>query len=215
MKRSIFSVIIILDFTSFVYIKTELPEVVIAEIASYQLNNVDTLVDIGCQDGLFSREVAKYYPNTYLILEDLEEYQICSKGGKHCINQNTFKRVKKRFKKAKKYPNIESRYQIIAGKADSIPLHSDNYGRILCRKTLHEFQYRDKMVDELYRILKPNGILTIVEAEPNTPGQTDIYCNKKYLTKEEVLAIMGKFKLVDIKTFDYNVGNLLAYNFTK
>ena len=69
MKRSIFSVIIILAFTSFVYIKTELPEVVIAEIASYQLNNVDTLVDIGCQDGLFSREVAKYYPNTYLILE--------------------------------------------------------------------------------------------------------------------------------------------------
>lgn len=187
----------------------------IAEIQSYNLNNVDTLLDIGCQDGTYSKEVARFYPKLFLILEDLNEYQLCREGGVHCTAKNTATEVKKKFRNSRKYPNIASRYQFIAGTKDSIPLVTSSYSRILCRRSLHEFEKLDPMVNELYRVLRPNGVLTISEVEPTVKIQTDVFCNKKYLSQKDVLEIMKRFKLISIKTIDYKVGNIVTYNFTK
>ncbi|MGB4772462.1 MAG: hypothetical protein WBP58_13425 [Chitinophagaceae bacterium] len=71
------------------------------------------------------------------------------------------------------------------------------------------------MVDELHRILAPNGILTMVEAEPTYRNQVDIFCNKKNLTKEEVLKIMTGFVLKEFLSIKYDDGELIIYNFSK
>ncbi len=191
----------------------ELPAIL--EIKEYKLENIDTLVDIGCQNGQFSKEIARIYPNLFLILEDLEAYTICAKGGKNCMTHNTQNRLRKKFKNSKKYPNIAGRYKFIAGKIDSIPLPSDSYNRVLCRRTVHEFVQRDKMVLELKRILSEDGILTIVEAEPGYPNQVDVFCNKRYLTKNEVIEIFKDFQLDSFKTIMYGNAKMNIYNFRK
>ncbi|HLP39544.1 class I SAM-dependent methyltransferase [Lacibacter sp.] len=185
------------------------------EIKEYALANVDTLVDIGCQDGAFSREIARAYPNLYLILEDLENYKLCTKGGTNCMTVNTKKQVTKKFKNSKKYPNLAGRYKFIAGKIDSIPLPSDSYNRVLCRRTVHEFVQQKKMISELKRILSSDGILTIVEAEPGYANQVDIFCNKRYLTKNEVIELFKDFQLDSFKTIQYGIYNMNVYNFKK
>ena len=41
------------------------------EVSYYKLENIDTLVDIGCGDGFHDQWIAHNYPNLFLILEDL------------------------------------------------------------------------------------------------------------------------------------------------
>lgn len=191
----------------------ELPGVL--EIKDYQLENIDTLVDIGCQDGKFSKEIAHIYPNLFLVLEDLETYTVCAKGGKNCISHNTQKRIRKIFKNSRKYGKVADRYKFIAGKIDSIPLPSGAYNRVLCRRTVHEFSQPAKMVQELKRILSKDGILTIVETEPNHPNHVDMYCNKRYLAKNEVIDLFKDFNLDTVKTIQYGIYKMNVYNFKK
>ncbi len=187
----------------------------ITEIKEYKLETVDTLVDIGCQDGLFSREIARFYPNVFLVLEDLEFFTLCNKKGNRCTDYLTQTEIKKTFRNSRKYQNIENRYAFIAGRVDSIPLASTSYKRVLCRRTVHEFEKTQKMVNELARILKEGGILTIAEQEPNYKNEIDEFCNKKYLTKQEVLEFFKELKLLDVKSIQYGTDRMNLFNFTK
>jgi ubiquinone/menaquinone biosynthesis C-methylase UbiE len=205
----------IISFLSGVAIQNDDEQAMQLEIKEFALANVDTLVDIGCQDGEFSREIARAYPNLYLILEDLETYKLCTKGGTNCMTVNTKKQVTKKFKNSKKYPNVAGRYTFIAGEIDSIPLATAAFKRVLCRRTVHEFVQQQKMVSELKRILSSNGMLTIVEAEPNYPNQVDIFCNKRYLTKNEVIELFKDFQLDSFKTIQYGNDKMNIYNFRK
>lgn len=119
------------------------------EIRAYKLENVDTLVDIGCGDGGHDRQIARQYPNLYLVLED---FAVDLQG------HNIPKRLNQRF------TSINHRYRFVAGSEDSIPLPSGAHKRVLCRRTFHEFSNRQKMVSELVRILADGGILTVIES---------------------------------------------------
>lgn len=54
-----------------------------------------------------------------------------------------------------------------------------------------------------------------VEAEPGYPNQVDIFCNKKYLTKNEVINIFKDFRLDSFQTVQYGNSNMNIYNFRK
>ncbi|MBW0178185.1 methyltransferase domain-containing protein [Sediminibacterium sp.] len=214
MLRIILCLLVVVCSSNRIIQKTdELPG--ITEIREYKLETVDTLVDIGCQDGLFSREIARFYPNVFLVLEDLEFFTLCNKSGKKCTDYFTQTEIKKTFRDSRKYQNIENRYRFIAGRIDSIPLATSSYKRVLCRRTVHEFEKTKKMVSELKRILKTDGILTIVEPEPNYKNHIDEFCNKKYLTKNEVLEIFKDFKLLTFRSIPYGSDRMNMFNFSK
>ena len=187
----------------------------IEEVKAFKLEHVDTVVDIGCQNGLYSRVVAHVYPNIFFKLEDLEQFSLKKVNTTKYINYKTSEELKKTLINSDYAPNIKNRYQFIAGKEDSIPLQTSSCKRILCRKTLHEFKEKQKMVNEMIRVLAPNGILTIAEPEPIVLNQIDANCNNKYLTKEDVLALFTGLKNVDIKTIKYPKGNMILYDFSK
>ena len=71
------------------------------------------------------------------------------------------------------------------------------------------------MAQELKRILSNDGILTIVETEPNYPNHVDMYCNKKYLTKNEVIDLFKDLNLDTVKTIQYGIYKMNVYNFKK
>ncbi len=185
------------------------------EILEYKLDKVDTLIDIGCQDGQFAKLIAHLYPDLHFVLEDLNEYLLCHKGGVKCNSHQTSFEIKRNLKNSKFAPNIENHYEFILGKMDSIPLKTASCKRVLCRKTLHEFDKLNKMVNELYRILEPNGILSITEVEAQYENHFDNMCNKQYLTKDEIVKIMHQFKFLGYKPIAYKEGNMNIYNFTK
>ena len=47
-------------------------EVYLKEISRYNLNNGDTLVDIGCETGFHDYQIAHYYPDLFFVLEDID-----------------------------------------------------------------------------------------------------------------------------------------------
>jgi len=171
-----------------------------SEIRSYKLENTDTLVDIGCGDAVHDKQIASYYPNLYFVLED---FPFDNKG--HNIQKN----LENRFK------SIKHQYRFVAGREDTIPLASATYKRVICRRTIHEFTNRQKMASELVRILADGGILTVIEGIPEQPGFVDPYCNKPYLTKEEIINSFPSLTVLTDTVIVYPKWKLSMINFTK
>lgn len=188
-----------------------------SEILQYQLENVDTLLDIGCSNGYFDRQIFEYYPDVFFVLEDLPNLVYHSKKGQTVINETypTITEVGKVFKNSKRYPGIENRFKLIIGFEDSIPLPSNAFERILCRRTLHEFKNMDKMLSEIKRILKPNGKVTIVEVLSKYSGEQDPACGNLYLTKEEIKRMLMPLRFDSESTAVYRTEELSILTFTK
>lgn len=176
------------------------------EIRSYKLENVDTLVDIGCGNGNHDREIARYYPHLYFVLEDLP----FDRQG-----HNMQKVITNRLKNTPSIPAIQQHYRFVAGSEDTIPLPSASYKRVLCRRTLHEFSNRPKMVSELVRILSGDGVLTVIEGIPEQPGEIDPYCKKPHLTKEEVISSFPSLTVLNDTVLAYRNRKLSMVNFVK
>jgi len=136
----------------------------------------------------------------YFVLED---FPFDNKG--HNIQKN----LENRFK------SIKHQYRFVAGREDTIPLASATYKRVICRRTIHEFTNRQKMASELVRILADGGILTVIEGIPEQPGFVDPYCNKPYLTKEEIINSFPSLTVLTDTVIVYPKWKLSMINFTK
>jgi ubiquinone/menaquinone biosynthesis C-methylase UbiE len=176
------------------------------EISNYNLENVDTLVDIGCGFAQGDRVISSKFRNLHFILEDLPK-DIWGNDLKLALTKNA--------KNTPFAPTFGTNSRIVFGTPDSIPLPSGQYERVLCRITLHEFTNREKMVSELIRILSPTGTLLIVERTSSFEGQRDKYCNQRYLTKEEIINAFGNLKLVDTIPLQPPSDNGFIFKFTK
>ncbi len=180
-------------------------DISVNEALLYKLETTDTLVDIGCGDAKFDKIIFHTYPKLFIVLEDLE------KIGK--INLKNY--LKNNLKNNKFTPAIKTHYSFIKGREDTIPLTSNKYKTVLCRKTVHEFSNIPKMTSELNRILKKGGILIVSEADPVSSGAIDPRCEKKYFTKKglDSLFTLQNFERIanDSITYDNGRINVLKY----
>ncbi|MBY0479339.1 MAG: class I SAM-dependent methyltransferase [Chitinophagaceae bacterium] len=178
------------------------------EIIKYNLNNGDTLLDIGSGFGYEDATLFRFYPNMFFVLVDID---------------NKFSRLNKSFiviNGKTKYFKDNAKY--VNGFVDSIPLLSDSYNTILCRKTVHEFDNPKKMISEIKRILRLNGTLIVEEAIPKNQNDIDPYCKKRHLSKEELVNTFSEngFSLISADTTTMaikkkNDGNMNILKFKK
>ena len=175
------------------------------EIDTYDLNLADTLLDVGAGIGLFDLEISHHHPNIFLVLEDLPLKRNFSKG---------HPKVYDVLRNSKYTPFIEGQFTFISGKTDSIPLNSNSFKKIVCRLTFHEFENKSEMVGELFRVLKPEGELIIVEREPKFLGEKDKGCKREYLTKIEILNSFDSFLFKRSQSVSYgnDVMNILVFS---
>jgi ubiquinone/menaquinone biosynthesis C-methylase UbiE len=150
--------------------------------------------------------IARKYPDLFLLLEDFERDE------KGRVRQVW---LKKYLKNSRSTPFIESHYRFVAGRADSIPLPSDTYANILCRRTLHEFDNREKMVTEFDRILRPAGILIISETAPKHPGEIDPYCRHAYLPGDSIRSGFKNWAFLTIDSVVIKDYKMFIYRFQK
>ena len=176
------------------------------EISNYNLENVDTLVDIGCGYAFTDRIISSKFQKLHFILEDLPK-DIWGNDLKTGITKNV---TNTPFA-----PTFGTNSKIVIGTTDSIPLQSGQYERVLCRTTLHEFSSREKMVSELIRILSPTGTLIIVEKISSYQGERDKSCKQLYLTKEDIIKAFSNLKLVDTIPLQPIAKQGFLFKFTK
>jgi ubiquinone/menaquinone biosynthesis C-methylase UbiE len=176
------------------------------EILHYNLENVDTLVDIGCGYAYNDRYISSKFQKLNFILEDLPRD----------IWGNDMKKALVEYVKNSTFsPTFGTNSRIVIGTPDSIPLPSGQYEKVLCRITLHEFSNREKMISELKRILSPTGTLIIVERISSYEGERDKSCKQLYLTKEKIIKTFSNLKLVDTIPLQPLSKNGFLFKFTK
>lgn len=145
----------------------------IDEIRDYNLEGCDTLVDIGCGNGIVDALIASLYPDINFILEDI--------AGSNLLIESNFKKQNPDRKRS-----ILDHVTIYAGTSTTIPLKK-KYKTVISRATMHEFKDRNVMAKELTRILAIGGKLVIVDAISQHEGQRGKGCNLQLLTKQQIV----------------------------
>ncbi len=162
------------------------------EISKYGIQNGETIVDIGSGNGKFTSILWKFYPKTFFVLEDIQPFK--AKKTKVIVNNKPL--------------YFQYHHRFVLGAADSIPIPSSTYDKLLCRLTLHQFTRPDKMAREMYRIMSHKSTLIVVDVEPAFEGEICKGCQSKYINKEQAINIFTQngfqLKSADTTTYSYN-----------
>ncbi len=76
-------------------------------------------------------------------------------------------------------PNIK----FIEGEAENIPLPDEYFYKVVASASFHHFSDQDKALEEMKRVLKPDGKIIILEIDPNTPrGKRLKFCETLFHT---------------------------------
>src|ERR671932_1309940 len=76
-------------------------------------------------------------------------------------------------------PNIK----FIEGEAENIPLPDEYFDKVVASASFHHFSDQDKALEEMKRVLKPDGKIIILEIDPNTPrGKRLKFCENLFHT---------------------------------
>jgi ubiquinone/menaquinone biosynthesis C-methylase UbiE len=76
-------------------------------------------------------------------------------------------------------PNIK----FIEGQAENIPLPDGYFDKVIASASFHHFSDQDKALEEMKRVLKPDGKIIILEIDPNTPrGKRLKFCETLFHT---------------------------------
>ncbi|MDA3613213.1 class I SAM-dependent methyltransferase [Polluticaenibacter yanchengensis] len=145
------------------------------EISKYGLQNGEKILDLGSFTGKFSAIIFRNYPQTKFTLVDVYNY-------KKLLFNYSFERNDSTY-------NFRKNRRFVKSRLTKIPLKSNTFDKILCRRTYHEFRPFNKalMLAEMKRLLKEDGELIIVDVIPNYLGHTDAGCKSLYLEANTIM----------------------------
>lgn len=104
------------------------------------------LIDIGCGPGAFLCAVHERFPAIQLNALDLSEEMV--------------------RETAERLPDTAA---VTAGDAENMPLGSGQYPVVTCNMSIHHYPHPQKAVDEMHRILTPDGVLLLNDMDCIAP----------------------------------------------
>ncbi len=160
-------------------------------VAFYQFQKHETIVSIGAEDceneiiyGLMSDSVN-------FILENISAKVLSATQ----LNES------KEFYEEKFHQKNNCSYSIQYGNDTSTLLPSHSVDKVIIENTFHEFSKPLQMLNEIHRILKPNGKAYLYEIIGTTKYSIHKHCRKHLYSKEELNSICNNvnFKIVRIE----------------
>lgn len=103
-------------------------------------------------------------------------------------------------------PNIE----LVLAAPNEIPLQNDQVDFLITVNTLHEFADKDRMVMEMYRILKPKGFALICDFQKNDTGFGPPVAIR--LSKSEALTLFERHGFHSDHTYALKYHYLLVFS---
>jgi ubiquinone/menaquinone biosynthesis C-methylase UbiE len=75
------------------------------------------------------------------------------------------------------------RIKFIEGGAENIPMPDEYFGKVVASASFHHFSDQDSALEEMKRVLKPNGKMIILEIDPHMPrGKRLKFCEALFHT---------------------------------
>ena len=153
-----------------------------SEAKFLNLKDGDTLVDIGASGGAINGMYSVVRSNLYQILTDIDKKRLNEKAV-----QSNYKYLKKLY-----YPTNTFSYSILLHKPDSIPLASNSFDKVLCRRSFHEFSNPVEMLSEIHRILRDSGNVIVLEGVPEKEGEMEPVCKKPFLKADYIISVFTR-----------------------
>lgn len=100
------------------------------------------LLDIGCGTGNFALRALEAFPNLHVVGLDLS-------GGML----------------AQAAPRCDDRFHVIQADSERLPLADDLFDVVTCCHSFHHYPQQGRVVEEMYRVLRPGGRLIIVDGD--------------------------------------------------
>lgn len=146
-----------------------------------QVNENDTICDIASGQGISVSILSTFLPkSTIYFVEDINK-KVCNRQ----YYKQTFKFVSSESK-------LEN-YRFFIGEKDKLPFLSNSFNHITLFISIHEFEYKEKMLKEIFRILRNTGNLYIMETvSSNNCRVKDKYCGFQYLQDGEFTTLIKK-----------------------
>lgn len=161
---------------------------VILEAAQFEAG--DTIADVGAGLGWFDAAIGIYRDSLVFYLEDIDSAFVKNERLTEAIS--TFSKFRG--------SRIECRYHWVIGDEKSTGLPDGFVDKVLLIDTYHHIQYREDMIRDIVRILKPNGELVVMEPVGRKRGQIYKGCFSVIFTPEEIISSFSAHGLIHLKT---------------
>lgn len=138
------------------------------------IRSTDVIVDIGAGKMKWSLNYANRYPNNQFYFEDIDS-SLCNKTQMDStIIKNEFFNVNPQ--------NID----LVIGTENSTTLPANTIDVAILQSTLHLIWNNQLMVDDIKRILRPNGRFYIIEKFTETENSVHEECTIPYMSMDEM-----------------------------
>lgn len=111
-------------------------------INKFGIEGIPKILDIGCGPGFLLFEIKKLIPDVRLVGVDSSEQML-------------------EIAKEKAEQNDNGEIELKKGFAEDIPLPDDDLDVVVCLNCLHDFKDARKTIEEIYRVLRNNGLFIL------------------------------------------------------
>lgn len=142
----------------------------------------ESVADVGAGEGWLDAAFGVYADGVRFSLEDVDGD--VTESGK-------LQQALAAFAKLKMRP-ITCIYQQSTGTDSSTGLASGDFNTILLVDAFHHLKFRDEMIADMKRIIKPGGKVVVYELVARRPGQKYRACKLPLYTREEIVSSFQK-----------------------
>ena len=155
--------------------------------------NPETILDIATGTGDFAIMLSKLNPKKIVGLD-------LSKG----MLDIGIEKIKKK--------NLDNLIEMVLGDSENLPFDDNSFDAITVGFGVRNFEDLDKGLQEIYRVLKPNGIFVVLET-----SQPDNYLIKKLFNfySKYIIPTIGKLFSKDKKAYTYLPESAAAFPYGK
>ena len=158
-------------------------------LQTFQFKENETIASIGASSGVWEIWFASQVDNLTFYIQDIDE-QNC--------NQEEIKEGVAYFEKLVGKKNT-GKFIPIIGTQIATNLPKNTFDKVLIINSFHEFETPEFILEDVHKILKPNGQLFIEEQIAKYAGEIHEGCRKRLFTKNELITVLKKcsFELID------------------
>src|SRR5262249_35259093 len=103
------------------------------------------ILDIGCGTGRFAAKVLDRYPDTQVWGIDLSDGML-----RQCSTR---------------CEATGGRLHLVQGDSERLPFCNDTFDVVTCTHSFHHYPHQERVVAEMYRVLRPGGRLLILDGD--------------------------------------------------
>jgi ubiquinone/menaquinone biosynthesis C-methylase UbiE len=105
----------------------------------------ERILDIGCGTGLFASQVLKSFPQSQVWGMDLSDGML-----RQCWQR---------------CQDATGRFHLVQGDSSRLPFRDDAFDVVTCTHSFHHYPCQERVIAEMYRVLKPDGRLLIIDGD--------------------------------------------------